>query len=509
MYMQLDDGRTVDWIHLASIQAWPGMRFGRGQRGLARSGASGFGNDWHYGPHVHVTLRARQGLSYRDTLDFEAYVDGGSSGGSFPARDLYGHDWVVAIQNKLLRLGYDIGGSGADGFDGQMTQGAVRSFQGSVGLEQDGVAGPLTNAKLDERLAAPAPALAPAGQGWPGFPLGPGEYFGPEGGGDQSISGWHSHNTDLKVWQQRMLDRGWTITVDGLYGPVGAATPQGETASVAAAFQAEKGLTVDSLIGPETWNAAWTAPVTPPTSSAPAPAPTPAPASSDNPRGLPTYTPVYPGAKIGLEAPLGDGLRGTKGDPPVVVPVIIDRAIEHHTGVLPDQLDWFSYKNSRSSCPNWFIRPDGTVIELIRPGRKPALTGPEWNWRSVGWEIQTTNLSTFEGTEAQFEAVCQLLAWLRSKDGTLLDGVLVDFKLTREYFINHREALPGTECPGDWWASRMDAQLERAMTIFAEKYATPIPEPTPDPTPDPGMVPVSRSWLQSVFDKLKTLLGGQ
>jgi murein DD-endopeptidase MepM/ murein hydrolase activator NlpD len=96
----------------------------------------------------------------------------------------------------------------------------------------------------------------------PAFPLPSGSYFGPEGGPSQSVSGWHSHNADLRVWQQRMKDRGWTITVDGLYGPKGATTPQGETASVALAFQKEKGLTADSLIGPQTWAAAWTAPIT-------------------------------------------------------------------------------------------------------------------------------------------------------------------------------------------------------------------------------------------------------
>ena len=41
---------------------------------------------------------------------------------------------------------------------------------------------------------------------------------------------------------------------DGLYGP--------ETARVARGFQSEKGLAVDGLIGPDTWDAAWTSPVT-------------------------------------------------------------------------------------------------------------------------------------------------------------------------------------------------------------------------------------------------------
>jgi len=96
----------------------------------------------------------------------------------------------------------------------------------------------------------------------PAFPLPASQWFGPESGGDNSISGWYSHGNDLRAFQQRMKDRGWAIDVDGLYGPKGAKTPQGNTAAVTIAFQKEKGLTPDGLIGPATWAAAWTAPIT-------------------------------------------------------------------------------------------------------------------------------------------------------------------------------------------------------------------------------------------------------
>jgi hypothetical protein len=57
-----------------------------------------------------------------------------------------------------------------------------------------------------------------------------------------------------REWQQQMSNRGWDIGVDDLYG--------GESEDVCRSFQAEKGLAVDGLVGPETWSAAWTAPVT-------------------------------------------------------------------------------------------------------------------------------------------------------------------------------------------------------------------------------------------------------
>lgn len=104
--------------------------------------------------------------------------------------------------------------------------------------------------------AQSTPAKKPPRKGSkaPAFPLPRGHYFGPKSGPDSSVSGYYSHRADLKKWQQRMKGRGWSITADGLYGPA--------TAKVARAFQEEKRLGVDGLIGRETWEAAWTEAVT-------------------------------------------------------------------------------------------------------------------------------------------------------------------------------------------------------------------------------------------------------
>ncbi|ASU85945.1 peptidoglycan-binding domain-containing protein [Nocardiopsis gilva YIM 90087] len=88
----------------------------------------------------------------------------------------------------------------------------------------------------------------------PRFPLRSGWYFGPRSGPNASVSGYYSHRSDLRTWQRRMRDRGWSLAADGLYGP--------RTRSVALAFQREKHLAIDGLIGPETWRAAWTSPIT-------------------------------------------------------------------------------------------------------------------------------------------------------------------------------------------------------------------------------------------------------
>ncbi len=62
------------------------------------------------------------------------------------------------------------------------------------------------------------------------------------------------YDIHVKIWQNRMKQRGWRIIVDGIYGP--------DTLRVVRAFQADKKLRVDEEIGPLTWAAAWTTPVT-------------------------------------------------------------------------------------------------------------------------------------------------------------------------------------------------------------------------------------------------------
>jgi hypothetical protein len=85
----------------------------------------------------------------------------------------------------------------------------------------------------------------------PRFPLPAGHAFGPKTGPKWQHSGYYgaSDRNGLRTWQKQMRDRGWRISVDGLYGK--------ETAHVAKEFQKRKGLEADGLIGAATWAAAW------------------------------------------------------------------------------------------------------------------------------------------------------------------------------------------------------------------------------------------------------------
>lgn len=63
-----------------------------------------------------------------------------------------------------------------------------------------------------------------------------------------------AHHDLVATYQRRMAARGWSIDVDGLFGP--------QTLQVTRQFQTEKRLSVDGVVGPQTWTAAWEAPVT-------------------------------------------------------------------------------------------------------------------------------------------------------------------------------------------------------------------------------------------------------
>lgn len=75
----------------------------------------------------------------------------GGASSQWPANALYGEAWVRSIQEKLNKLGYNLT---VDGQDGPATQAAVKDFQSKQGISPvDGIAGPVTNNKLDAVLA--------------------------------------------------------------------------------------------------------------------------------------------------------------------------------------------------------------------------------------------------------------------------------------------------------------------------------------------------------------------
>lgn len=102
--------------------------------------------------------------------------------------------------------------------------------------------------------------IAPGGGGVlsriiaPKYPLPAGHWFGKlDPGEDRNHSGYYgaTDRAALRMWQAQMKKRGYTIDVDGLFGP--------GTEHVVRVFQDRLGVTKTGRIGPNVWAKAWTA----------------------------------------------------------------------------------------------------------------------------------------------------------------------------------------------------------------------------------------------------------
>jgi hypothetical protein len=127
---------------------------------------------------------------------------------------------VDDIQRRLLALGYDLGRTGVDGvFLGATTQ-AVRAFQASSGLTEDGVVGDRTWSALVDAS----------------FSLGDRMLY---------LRLPHLHGQDVRLLQQALNSLGFACgAADGIFGAF--------TEHAAREFQRNAGLPADGIVGPNT-----------------------------------------------------------------------------------------------------------------------------------------------------------------------------------------------------------------------------------------------------------------
>lgn len=93
--------------------------------------------------------------------------------------------------------------------------------------------------------APPAPQVQPGTSA----PAWPGRYLTYTPGRPMMNGG------DVRTWQARMAQRGWTIGVDGWFGA--------QSRQVCLDFEREKRLApIDGIVGPIVWRAAWESPIT-------------------------------------------------------------------------------------------------------------------------------------------------------------------------------------------------------------------------------------------------------
>lgn len=160
-------------------------------------------------------------------------------------------DAVTKLQRLLIDAGYSCGYCGADGIYGDDTYAATCAFQKDSGLTADGIVGPLTWARLSEKSeqSKPSTPVTPEKTETPTTPV-----IKPEAteiklpvSFDTVKSG--SEGMEVKTLQVMLTVFGYDVGncgIDGDFGP--------DTESAAKAYQKKHGLTVDGIVGVNTWN---------------------------------------------------------------------------------------------------------------------------------------------------------------------------------------------------------------------------------------------------------------
>lgn len=139
--------------------------------------------------------------------DVAARIGGGGGGRAWPTVSTgQSGERVRTVQYLLRARGYSIT---VDGVFGSGTAATVRSFQSSRGLAVDGIVGPQT---------------------WEALVI--------------TVRNGSSGDA-VRAAQSQLRAHGYSITVDGAFGPA--------TESAVRSFQRSAGLTVDGVVGPNTW----------------------------------------------------------------------------------------------------------------------------------------------------------------------------------------------------------------------------------------------------------------
>jgi peptidoglycan hydrolase-like protein with peptidoglycan-binding domain len=152
-------------------------------------------------------------------------------------------DQVVELQNKLAKLGFNLN---PDGQYGPATEAAIKDLQSIFGYDVDGIVGDATLKLIDQQ----------AGYGWnatqPEAIKRGLEAQGKKGKDGTSLAGAELARTlkrgvegpDVSYLQRRLQSLGFTLTLDGKFGPA--------TEDAIKKLQAANHYDADGIVGPAT-----------------------------------------------------------------------------------------------------------------------------------------------------------------------------------------------------------------------------------------------------------------
>ncbi len=129
---------------------------------------------------------------------------------------------------------------------------AADRYRGGVTFRAKKPTKPVVTKPVTKPTDGKAPVKKPAAPAIvkkaPPFPGGPNSYYS-EQRGNRPLKKWNG----VLMFQRQLKARGWDLYADGKFGEV--------TRKVVVAFQKQKGLKPDGLVGPITWKAIWEAPL--------------------------------------------------------------------------------------------------------------------------------------------------------------------------------------------------------------------------------------------------------
>jgi murein DD-endopeptidase MepM/ murein hydrolase activator NlpD len=99
IHIDHDDGSGSDYLHLSKVSVSAGQWVSQGQT-IGQSGASGYGSDWGYGAHLHISFRYNHSHGYGNNgnVDFDAIMRG--QGGSTPTPEPEGNEDMSNIIHR-------------------------------------------------------------------------------------------------------------------------------------------------------------------------------------------------------------------------------------------------------------------------------------------------------------------------------------------------------------------------------------------------------------------------